>query len=338
MRQLDAKFFELKNFVKDVVTYDYIDVANGKETMHCTYNVDDSFFYIMGASIVSVLKYNPDKNMCFYVFTDYCTDDNLDKIKTLAQQWHCKCVVYFLNIEPFEHFHIKTARFKYITYARIYMPKVLKAQTDRYIYIDADAMCIHSLDSLWHYDLGGKAFGAAEDAPETAEYRISYIKLKNHKYFNDGIMLVDVNEWEKQRVTERAFELQDEPKERFLGHDQDIMNLTMDGDVCFLPRIYNILGHHEDYFDRDDAVIIHWAGRRKPWQMVCMSYDKEWRKCNTASPWPTITNILPIKKSRNYHDFKHWGKYYKEHQKDRVKYLQGMFWYCVLRVLYKLGF
>ena len=78
------------------------------------------------------------------------------------------------------------------------------------------------------------------------------------------------------------------------------------------------------------------TGRRKPWQMVLTDIDALWRKYNALAPWETIAHVLPVKKPENYHDFQQWGDYQKK-QGHYGKFLQGIFWYSVLRVIYKLG-
>ena len=83
-------------------------------------------------------------------------------------------------------------------------------------------------------------------------------------------------------------------------------------------------------------MIIHWTGRRKPWQMGLTDYDAQWRKYNALSPWKTITNVLPVKKPENYHDFQQWGRYQKAHG-NLSGYIKGMFWYSWLRIRYKTG-
>ena len=58
--------------------------------------------------------------------------------------------------------------------------------------------------------------------------------------------MVNIPEWQKQNITEKAFSLQKEPKERFLGQSQDILNIVFDGTNAFLPSIYNEFGGGED--------------------------------------------------------------------------------------------
>lgn len=331
MRIYESSFFDVENFLQSKTEFDYLSDFHG-DLCHIAFNVNDEFIKMAGVTCISILENNDDMQFVFYFFTDGCSKDNLRKVRQLAEKWKCKCVIYILNIEPFLGFHIKVKRFVKITYARIYMPKILKNYTSRFIYIDADMMCIASMRELWHIDLQEKAVAAASEMPNSVEERSKYLKLKTKTYFNDGIMVIDIDEWEKRKITERAFSYQGEPPERFLGHDQDIMNLVLDGDILFLPRIYNQLGGDTE---EDDRVIIHWTGRRKPWLMVLTRFDEQWRKYLDISPWDSITNIEPIKKPENYHDFKQWGKIQRS-RGNRWGYWVGIFWYSWLRIRYKL--
>jgi lipopolysaccharide biosynthesis glycosyltransferase len=287
----------------------------------------------MGTSMVSIIENNPDMAFVFHIFTDGFSKQSENYIHEFAQKFHCDCTIYVLNMDSFNDFHIKVARFSRITYGRLYMPKVLKHIASRFIYVDADAMCVNSLHDLWFLDMDGKAMGAVSETADAVKYRAGYLQLKSGKYFNDGIMLVDVEQWEKQHITEKCFSYQSEPSKRFLGQSQDVLNLVFDGNNYFLPSRYNVYGG--GYKAPSDSVFIHWTGRRKPWQMVLTDFDAQWRKYNALSPWPTITNILPIKKPENYHDFQQWGRYQKAHG-NMAGYFKGIFWYSWLRIRYKL--
>lgn len=331
MKTVTLDFFNREHFILRQEVFDF---RKDRETTpwYVGYNVNDAFFPIMGASMVSVLENNLQHTFSFHIFTDRYSEENKEKVKALAQQWHCCCTLYQLHMEPFQDFHIKVQRFSRISYGRIYMPKVIKEFTNRFLYLDADTIVIRPLDALFALPMEGKAMAAVSERPKDAAYRGGYLKLKNGKYFNDGVMLVNIPEWEKQNITEKAFSFQCEPRERFLGQSQDVLNLTFDGTNTFLPPIYNEFGGGED--DTGDGVIIHWTGRRKPWQMVLPPFDAKWRHYNALSPWETLTNTLPVKQPENYHDFKMWAKFRK---KDSLAdYFRGMFWYAWLKLRYKL--
>ncbi len=182
MKTFESGFFALENFIAKKEDFNFLQDSESTP-WHITYNVNDPFFTIMGASIVSVLENNQDHPLVFHLFTDGYSKENRDKVRQLAAQWHCRCILYELNMTPFEDFHVKVARFSRITYGRIYMPKVLKAMTDRYVYLDADTMVIASLAPLFSLDMTGYAMGAVSERPKDAAYRGEYLKLKKRKIF-----------------------------------------------------------------------------------------------------------------------------------------------------------
>lgn len=333
MKTFEPPFFDSTNFIVEKKEFNYLPDNNSLNEYHVAFNVTDNFIMMAGVACVSVLENNKDMSFVFHIFTDGYSRDSQDKIEALAQQWQCACILYRLNMTPFEDFHIKVARFSRITYARIYMPKVLKGMTRRFLYMDADTACMTSLKELFALDLGGTAMAAISEDPHSVEYRSAYLKLKNGKYFNDGVMLIDVEEWERQHITEQAFSYQCEPKQRFLGQSQDVLNLVFDGNNCFFPSYFVALGGGEQ--DKEESLIVHWTGRDKPWNMVLYDADRKWRIYNALSPWDTITNILPIKKPENYHDFRLWGQYQRDHG-NPWGYVVGLFWYSWLRIRYKL--
>lgn len=260
MKSFSDNFFSEENFI--VTQYDYNYLKNPQQTCDICYNVNNQFIHIMGASIVSILETNKEMHFTFHIFTDGCNEENRSKVKILAQKWKCRCIIYILNMEPFQDFHIKVSRFSRITYARLYMPKVLRKKVERYIYLDADTMCVKSVKPLYLLIMNGAPMGAVSERDSAIKYRADFLKLKSGKYFNDGVMLVDVDAWENSSITEKAFSYQKEPRERFLGQSQDVLNLVFDGDNYQLPSCYNV--YDGGACDKGDSVIIHWTGRRKP--------------------------------------------------------------------------
>ena len=135
MKKFDQEFFDIEKFIIKKESFIYSDENNTRTICHVCYNVNDPFTPIMGASIVSILENNSDLAFTFHIFTDGYSDVTANKVKEVARKWQCNCVLYELNMKPFEDFHIKVARFSRITYGRLYMAKVLKGITSRFIYV-----------------------------------------------------------------------------------------------------------------------------------------------------------------------------------------------------------
>lgn len=300
--------------------------------MHVAFNVNDAYFRQAAVAIISVLENNKDKNFTFYIFTDTYKQESAENLKSIAEKYNIKLCIYVIDMNILAGFHIKVKRFSRVTYLRLIMPKILK-DINYFLYMDADMVCLGDLWQLNDIDFKGKAFAAVSDLPEAVEYRTKFLKLKNDKYFNDGMMFVNVHNWNRLQITEKAFTFKGADPKRFLGQSQDILNLVMDGDIIFLDKKFNVM---QESTDVKDCVIYHFFGRFKPWEMELNKYDALWRKYLELSPWPALTDKFPPKKPQYYHDYKKVAKYYKENN-NWLNMIESYFWYSILKIRLKLG-
>lgn len=300
--------------------------------MHIAFNVNDAYFRQAAVAIISVLENNKNKNFTFHIFTDAYEQESAGKLKLIAEKYNIKLCIYAIDMNILAGFHIKVKRFSRVTYLRLIMPKILK-DINYFLYMDADMVCLGDLWQLNDIDFKGKAFAAVSDLPEAVEYRTKFLKLKNDKYFNDGMMFVNVHNWNRLQITEKAFTFKGADPKRFLGQNQDILNLVMDGDIIFLDKKFNVM---QESTDVKDCVIYHFFGRFKPWEMELNKYDALWRKYLELSPWPALTDKFPPKKPQYYHDYKKVAKYYKENN-NWLNMIESYFWYSILKIRLKLG-
>ena len=281
----------------------------------------------MGVTVTSILENNKEKSFCFHIFCDGVSDDNLEKVKQLAEKYQQNFYVYFMDMKPFQTFHIKTRHFSRVTYLRSVMPKILQPLTDKYLYMDADMLCVGDISEITSIDLEGYPFAAASETEEAVKYKTEFLHQKSGKHFNDGLMWVDIAEWEKGQITEKIFSYQGADPNMFSGQSQDIMNLVLDGDIKFIDRRYN--GGSDK-----GTLIYHFSGRNKPWHMVIGEGDRLWRHYLDLSPWPNINDSLPPKTPEHYYNYKRlmqiaWDK------GDILNALKFMYWYSVLKVKLK---
>ncbi len=233
MKTFEDGYFVPARFLKGVETFSKNAEKTDKAPLHVAYNVNDGYFQIMGASLVSVLENNAHRAVMFHIFTDGYSKENAQKMEQLADRYGCVIKLYTLHMEPFADFHVKVERFSRITYGRIVMPLILAAETDHFLYLDADTMVIRPLDELYHWDLTGKAMGAVSERMPDAKRRGDYLHLNNGRYFNDGVMMVNIPEWQKQNITEKAFSLQKEPKNVFWVKARISSTLSLMGQMLF---------------------------------------------------------------------------------------------------------
>ena len=324
----EERLFAENQFVREKIIYEYSQNKIISDIIHIAYNINEAFFMQLGVSITSILENNKNKNIAIHVFVDEYKQKDLKKIKETAKKYKANIYIYLMDMRPFEEFHIKTKRFSRVTYLRLIMPKILKNITDKFLYMDADMICDGDISVFQNIDLQNKPLAAVSDAQDAVEYRTKFLKMKSGKYFNDGIMWINIRNWEKESVTERAFSYQGADPKRFLGQSQDILNMVLDGNIVFIDRKYNQTAGENI---TEDTLIYHFVGRCKPWNVVVFKRDRLWRYYLEISLWDNIVGEIPPKTCEHYYDYKYIAEVERE-RKNYIKMLQFYFWYAVLKI------
>lgn len=128
-----------------------------------------------------------------------------------------------------------------MTYARLLLSDVVPASATRALYLDCDILVLGSLEPLWNFELDGTVLGAVVDPFDQNSLRRQPDALLAHKvnrYFNAGVLLIDVERWRDEQVAERAFQyLESFPTSDYA--DQDALNFACDGRWKELARCWN---------------------------------------------------------------------------------------------------
>jgi len=188
------------------------------------------------------------------------------------------------------------------TYLRLLMETVLPERVERLLYLDADVLVRRDLTVLYDTPLQGTVVLAAVDAgapvmdaaaalPSYAackQFLISGLPVPNYqdlglapdrKYFNAGVMLIDVKAWRARQIGKRCLALLREQRGNAQWWDQYAMNVVLDGCWGELDsrwnqgaRIYAYPSWEQSPFDeetfrrlRDDPWIVHFSAHIKPW-------------------------------------------------------------------------
>ena len=153
------------------------------------------------------------------------------------------------------------------TYARLLVPQILPAHYRRALYLDADILVLRDLGELWHADLQGASLGAVRDGMDASRRsgapafeRVPRVR----RYFNAGVLLMDLAKWRASGVADRALRyLQENPRSPYA--DQDALNVACDGDWKELGPKWNhqTLYHPGSLAER--PAIVHFITGDKPW-------------------------------------------------------------------------
>lgn len=171
---------------------------------------------------------------------------------------------------------------------RLLVPQVVQGD-GRVLYLDSDVVVCRPLDPLWEADLADRPLGAVRNL--NSPYFGSWGGVRSWRaqglppltpYFNSGFLLIDVERWRSQRISERALEnRRSAPAGDDL--DQDLLNTAVLGDWTELDPGWNqqtpiwdecssaFLLYEEEVVEatRHDPRVVHFLDRPKPWHRDC---------------------------------------------------------------------
>ncbi|AMO98916.1 glycosyl transferase 8 C-terminal family protein [Collimonas arenae] len=286
-------------------------------SFHIAFCVDDHYCRSMGATITSIIDNSPGVTFTFHVFAFALSDDNRKRFKKLEDIYDLKTHIHIIDPAVFQPFaHI--SQFSYYSptiFTRLLIPSTLKGMTDKVLYLDADILCVGSMAELLQMDFGDNAAIVVPDADETTRRRCAALQLSSQKYFNSGVMYMNVDTWLSREITEKTIHSILENGKDYRFPDQDALNVVLEGQVKYIDRKWNFLYDLIHDLEKDKrqmrdigpVVFIHFAGAVKPWNNWCLHASRDlFAKYHALSPWAD----LPLDEApRNYKEMRMFSRF-----------------------------
>ncbi|MGO3603485.1 MAG: glycosyltransferase family 8 protein [Enterococcus malodoratus] len=219
----------------------------------------------------------------FIIIDDDLSVQSKEKLIQTAHKHSDSAVIQFVKVdeEIYEDFlvsdHITTT-----AYFRISMPKILAKKNYRKIlYIDSDTLILDDIQKLYQQDLAGKTIGAIIDPGQTEALERLGVESDDY-YFNSGVMVIDVERWNQQQITEKTIDYLKNNGDKIIYHDQDALNAVlyeqwhpfhprwnMQSSLIFDKHPAPTQQYEELYkAGRKDPAVVHFTGHDKPWNTL----------------------------------------------------------------------
>ena len=274
------------------------------------FGIDDNYVRPMATAIASVrANLAAETGLAVHIITDGIGEENLAKLKLLAQQLSIKINIYVIDVKEFKKLPMQIV-WTHAIYFRLVLPMLIDKHIDKLYYLDADIVALKSLDEFFDLNFDNdEIVMAVPDVDFVAEKRIEELELKNHIYFNSGVLGINLPEWNKFNVLEKVIKAINTAPERFKYYDQDALNLVLTGRIKYLDRKYNYM--HNSLPDKEKTVILHYAANPKPWKFyfalsrACNDFNKEYYAFyEKNTPWAAE----PLDKPLNYKEMEACAK------------------------------
>lgn len=248
---------------------------------------DDNYALPCMITIVSILENNKDENCVIFVLTDSLNYKNEELFRYLSNYYSQEIRVIKIDCNTFSNLKVRS-RYPKSMYYRFLLPELVKE--NKILYLDCDIIVRHSLRDFFNLDLNEWAAAVVEDAQGDdvlLHNRIKYSGL----YFNSGVMLINLDYWRRNKITEKLVNFILENPERCYYPDQDALNIVLEDKVYFTSYKYNFqqiwysdLVKVQFLYTKsnavieaaDDPIIVHYTSTNKPWFRECTHPHKEW--------------------------------------------------------------
>jgi lipopolysaccharide biosynthesis glycosyltransferase len=161
---------------------------------------------------------------------------------------------------------------------KLLIPEQLAGRYDKILWLDADLVIKGDVSAIFRLDMGARALAArpmgqtwAETKQEHKDWWHSRFQALGmtppYRYFNAGVMLIDVGNWNRQQLTRRALDFIRKNADICILPEADALSALLNGDLLALSHIWNGRPPGPANFAGDclQPIILHYSGSVKPW-------------------------------------------------------------------------
>ena len=278
-------------------------------TLEICFICDNGYVMPTAVAITSLIASKRDSTRCnIYVIADELSEQNEEVFKRFCRE-DVNVRVIRRSADELRTLHAASCGSMCVAtpaaLLKFFLGDML-VHLDKVLYADGDVIFRRDMLDLYNTALGENLVAAVPDTG--IMYSLRPILRAVKTYFNSGIMLLNLNKMRDGRYAEKLVEAKRKSTDASLM-DQNIFNLVFDGFVLPLPVKYNCLfvnlvrayaagsfrfslfnktfsTAHRGFLDLlDDAAVIHYSSKDKPWKVSGTPLCEEWEKMYRLSPF-----------------------------------------------------
>ncbi len=293
--------------------------ASDKEILNILFASNNEYSPFLGVSLFSLLKNNINDfyQIKIVVLDDGINKENKEKITNIAKSFNTE--INFFKTKNIEnaigentYYMNKNGIKSMTTYARLFSASILP-NINKVLYIDSDSLILNSFKELWEIDIDNFYCAGVIDTLGI-DYVKNQIKIeKEYNYVNGGFLLINLKKWREDHIEEKFFKFLKKHNDKFIFHDQGIVNGVLKNKILYLHPKYNLLGNFQgisynkaikragypNYYNKkiieeaqNEPVFVHFCGGplTKPWNNKKHVYYKVYKEYSHQTPFKEEIN------------------------------------------------
>lgn len=240
--------------------------------------IDESYVQHLGVMLCSLFENNSSHRFVIYLLTNAQNNKELDRLTGMVKKYGHGIKTIAVDQSKVEGVkvdgHISKA-----TYYRLVMPQYVQPYTSKILYLDSDIIIKSDIRELWNTDM--------KNFPIAAVPEIVCEKNAKPGVFNAGVLLMDIDRWISEGVTEKALSFARNNHDSIVHWDQDVLNAVFYKTWLSLPQKWNVIS--SAFAEKVMPIkinVIHYTGSLKPWNYHCQHPLKsEYFHYLKKTPW-----------------------------------------------------
>ena len=271
---------------------------NERKIIPIFFATDDNYVPFLAVAIKSLLdNASPDYFYNIHILTEGLSNENIAKLEENTTE-NSKLIIDLMGecVADIES-NLNASLRDYYTISIFYRLFIAKLYPEyrRAIYLDCDLVVIGDISKLYNIDTEGNIFGVVVDDviasnPKFREYARLGVGVDDNKYFNSGMLLMDLDKYREEDILNKFLHLLIKYNFETAAPDQDYLNVLCKDKVKYLERGWDRMSTDEDYVG--EVYIVHYNNFRKPWYYDNVPYGKYfWEYASKTNYYEQIMQI-----------------------------------------------
>lgn len=261
-----------------------------EKSVDFVFAVDDNYAPCLYVALKSIFKNASLKyKYHIYVLNAGLSGDNMQKLLDFHSVYSS---IEFIDVakrlEGLSDKLVLRDYFTLTTYYRFFIP-ALFPNLDKILYLDSDVIVNGDISELFNTNIKDNLAGVVrEEVMEQIKVFGDYVEeglgISCKKYFNAGVMLLNLKELRKINIEEKFLSLIEKHKFE-VTQDQDYLNVILKDKCYYFDLGWNKTPFKEVEFDKKQLKIIHYKLSFKPWLYEDVLYAEYFWKYAALTPY-----------------------------------------------------
>ena len=247
------------------------------------FTIDDTYAPFVTVAIKSIIE-NASKEYNYRIVILYqdLTIENMNRISKISNEKFKIDFIYMkdefkLITNRIENCYVRLDYFTLTIFFRLLIPDMFP-EYDKGIYIDSDVVVPGDISELYNTELGNNLLGVCNDISilnikTFTDYVENAVGVSKYKYFNSGVLLMNLKELRDRGFSNKFFELLDKYHFDCVAPDQDYLNAICKDRVVYLDEAWDAMPAEGRELIKNPK-IIHYNLNDKPWQYDNIQYEE----------------------------------------------------------------